>query len=94
MCGIVGILGKSPVASQVVDALKRAAAFNFVAEEQLAEAHARKRLVTEEEVAQTIAFLASDLASGITGVTLPVDGGYLAAAGWRGFDNAVASRSE
>lgn len=69
-------------------ALKRAATFNFVDEAQLAGAHAQRRLVTTEEVAQAIAFLASDLASGITGVTLPVDGGYLAAAGWRGFDNA------
>ncbi|MBN9063510.1 MAG: hypothetical protein BGP06_18605 [Rhizobiales bacterium 65-9] len=69
-------------------AIRRAAAFQFVNEDRLAEAHAQRRLVTAEEVAQAIAFLASDLASGITGVTLPVDGGYLAAAGWRGFDAA------
>jgi NAD(P)-dependent dehydrogenase (short-subunit alcohol dehydrogenase family) len=33
------------------------------------------RLVTPEEVAAAIAYLASPLASAITGVALPVDGG-------------------
>jgi NAD(P)-dependent dehydrogenase (short-subunit alcohol dehydrogenase family) len=37
-----------------------------------------KRLGEPSEVAWAIAFLASDLASFITGVILPVDGGYLA----------------
>ncbi|XP_068100157.1 3-oxoacyl-[acyl-carrier-protein] reductase FabG-like isoform X2 [Hyperolius riggenbachi] len=37
--------------------------------------HALGRVGTVEEVAQAIAFLASDAASFITGVTLPVDGG-------------------
>jgi NAD(P)-dependent dehydrogenase (short-subunit alcohol dehydrogenase family) len=36
------------------------------------------RLVTAEEVADAIVFLASDLASMITGHTLPIDGGWLA----------------
>jgi NAD(P)-dependent dehydrogenase (short-subunit alcohol dehydrogenase family) len=36
------------------------------------------RLITPEEVADAIVFLASDLASMITGHTLPVDGGWLA----------------
>ena len=36
------------------------------------------RMVMPEEVANAAAFLASDLASGITGVTLPVDGGITA----------------
>lgn len=39
------------------------------------ETHALKRTGTTEEVAATIGFLASDGASNITGVTLPVDGG-------------------
>ena len=40
------------------------------------------RLVEPQEVANAIAFLASDLASAITGVTLPVDCGYLVAGAW------------
>jgi NAD(P)-dependent dehydrogenase (short-subunit alcohol dehydrogenase family) len=37
------------------------------------------RLATPEDVARAILFLASDAAAHITGVTLPVDGGYTAA---------------
>ena len=40
--------------------------------------HPMGRLGEPEEVAQAIAFLASDEASFITGAILPVDGGYLA----------------
>jgi NAD(P)-dependent dehydrogenase (short-subunit alcohol dehydrogenase family) len=36
------------------------------------------RFITEEEVADAALFLVSEKASGITGVALPVDGGFLA----------------
>jgi NAD(P)-dependent dehydrogenase (short-subunit alcohol dehydrogenase family) len=36
------------------------------------------RFITEQEVVDTALFLVSDKASGITGVALPVDGGFLA----------------
>ena len=41
-------------------------------------AHPLGRLASPAEVAEVIAFLASDRASFITGVSLPVDGGLLA----------------
>jgi 3-oxoacyl-[acyl-carrier protein] reductase len=45
-------------------------------------ASALDRPVTPEEVAATVAFLASAAASGITGTTLAVDAGWSAAPGW------------
>jgi len=41
--------------------------------------HPLNRIGSPEEIAATVAFLASDEASFITGAILPVDGGYLAA---------------
>jgi NAD(P)-dependent dehydrogenase (short-subunit alcohol dehydrogenase family) len=40
--------------------------------------HPLGRVISPEDVAQAALFLASDLAANITGVPLPVDGGYLA----------------
>ena len=49
--------------------------------EQMKSSFARvpmRRMVTVAEVAEAVAFLASDLASGITGTEIVVDGGTLA----------------
>ncbi len=43
------------------------------------------RLVTADEIASAVCFLASDLASGITGVNLPVDVGYLVGTPWSSY---------
>jgi NAD(P)-dependent dehydrogenase (short-subunit alcohol dehydrogenase family) len=40
--------------------------------------HPLGRAIAPEDVAQAALFLASDLASNVTGVALPVDGGYIA----------------
>lgn len=52
------------------------------AEARIAAAHAVGRAGTAEEVAAAILFLSSDAASFITGVILPVDGGWTAGRGW------------
>ncbi len=63
-------------------ALERGLALGFLDERRLAASTALGRLATADEVADAIAFLASDAASAITGVVLPVDAGHLLAGGW------------
>jgi len=45
---------------------------------RVCEGYPMKRICEPDEIASTVAFLASDEASFITGVILPIDGGYLA----------------
>lgn len=47
------------------------------------------RLVQPREVAVAVAFLLGDAAGGITGVTLPVDAGWLATAHWMDFGDRL-----
>lgn len=54
-------------------------------EERMAAASASGRLLDPREIAAAVCFLASDLASGITGVNLPVDLGYLVATPWQSY---------
>ena len=51
----------------------------------LAENSALGRLVAAAEIARACRFLASDDASAITGVTLPVDAGWLVATSWHSY---------
>ena len=51
------------------------------------------RLVEPREVAQAIAFLLSDTASGITGANLAVDAGMMVAPSWDMFGGVPAARS-
>jgi NAD(P)-dependent dehydrogenase (short-subunit alcohol dehydrogenase family) len=76
----VNAIGPGPVATQALQERlnRREAHGGLEAEEAMRQAAfgtALGRIVTEEEVARAALFLASDLASGITGVLLPVDAG-------------------
>jgi len=51
--------------------------------------HALRRLPEPADVAEAIAFLASDAAKAITGVLLPVDAGWLAAVSYRTYAGGV-----
>lgn len=51
-----------------------------------------QRLLQPEEIATAMAFLGSDAASGVTGSNLPVEGGWLASAGWHTYGGLETSR--
>lgn len=53
--------------------------------EHMERSSALGRLIQADEIAAAVGFLASDLASGITGVNLPVDAGYLVATPWMSY---------
>jgi NAD(P)-dependent dehydrogenase (short-subunit alcohol dehydrogenase family) len=55
---------------------------------------AMNRMVEPVEVAQVIAWLLSPLSSGVTGINLPVDAGFLSGEQGRGADAAAAGGDE
>lgn len=66
-------------------ALQKGMALGTLNEAHMIASMALGRLVRAEEIAAAVAFLASPQASAITGVNLPVDGGYLVATPWQGY---------
>jgi len=50
------------------------------------------RWVEPEEIAETVAFLTSDASSGITGIDIPVDAGWLGGINWLSFNGVPAER--
>ena len=43
------------------------------------------KLVTPEDIADAVCFLASDDARAITGISLPIDAGWLVATSWQSY---------
>jgi NAD(P)-dependent dehydrogenase (short-subunit alcohol dehydrogenase family) len=87
--GLAGAWGRRGVRVNAVapgyvrtPALERGLFYGVVDERRLAASTALGRLATSDEIADAIAFLASDAAAAITGVVLPVDAGHLLAGGW------------
>lgn len=66
-------------------ALRKGIATQTLEHGTMERASALGRLVRAEEIAAAVAFLASPLASAITGVNLPVDCGYLVATPWAAY---------
>jgi NAD(P)-dependent dehydrogenase (short-subunit alcohol dehydrogenase family) len=50
------------------------------------------RMVTPEEIAEAVCFLASDSAAAITGINLPVDAGWLVAGSWASYGGLPGPR--
>jgi NAD(P)-dependent dehydrogenase (short-subunit alcohol dehydrogenase family) len=76
----VNAIGPGPIATDALlgrVATRAAASGQSSAEllQKYIDATALRRMATEREVASAVLFLASDLASGITGVLLPIDAG-------------------
>ena len=58
-------------------------------EKKMMAVHALDRLPAPEDIAEAVFFLCSDAARAITGVTLPVDAGWLAAVSYKTFAGGV-----
>lgn len=73
-------------------ALKAGLKHNVMHEPDMVRASAMGRLLTPEEIAAPVLFLLSDLASGITGVNIPADAGYLVATSWQAYGGLRGGR--
>lgn len=74
-------------------ALDKGMATRTLDNEQMVSNSALGRLVQPEEIAAAVVFLASDLASAITGVNLPADAGYLVATPWASYGGLREART-
>jgi NAD(P)-dependent dehydrogenase (short-subunit alcohol dehydrogenase family) len=72
-------------------ALEAGIASGALDEKHLTRVSAMNRLVEPIEVAQAIAWLLSPMASGVTGINLPVDAGYIAGTTWEAYGGLPAS---
>ena len=75
-------------------ALDRGFATHTLDAQVLAQNSALGRLVSAEEIARAVLFLASDWASAITGVNLAVDAGHLVAGSWASYGGLRSQRPE
>ncbi len=66
-------------------ALDKGKASGTLDDSTMAASTALGRLIRAEEIAAAVTFLASDLASAITGANLPVDAGFLVATPWAAY---------
>ena len=60
----------------------------------LAETSALGRMVEPREIALGVAFLASDEAAAITGITLPIDAGWLVGPSWHTYGGIRPARPQ
>jgi NAD(P)-dependent dehydrogenase (short-subunit alcohol dehydrogenase family) len=75
-------------------ALEAGIAAGALNRELLSRSTAMNRLVEPIEVAQAIAWLLSPMSSGITGINLPVDAGYIAGVSWAAYGGVPEAAEE
>jgi len=73
-------------------ALEKGKATGTLEDATMSASTALGRLIRAEEIAAAVVFLASDLASAITGVNLPVDAGFLVATPWASYGGLRRSK--
>ena len=74
--------------------VSRGIAEGVMSDRLMSESSAFGRMVAPNEIAKAVLFLTSDLASGITGINLPVDAGFLVATNWTVYGGLRQDRSK